>query len=107
MLFVDVAGKVGAVLFWHSGPITAKLGVVCGFTVIFIVAVVAHCPEFGVKVYEFVPAVEVLIVDGLQLPLIALVEVAGNVGAAAFWHNGPMAVNTGDIPEEIVTEVDV
>lgn len=35
-----------------------------------IVAVVAHCPTVGVNVYTVVPAVAVLIVAGLQLPLI-------------------------------------
>ena len=47
------------------------------FTVTVMVAVVTHCPPaFGVKVYIVVTA---LLTAGLQVPLIALLEVAGNV----------------------------
>ena len=48
-------------------------------TVVVKVAVVAHCPAVGVKVY--VPPVVLLTVAGLHVPLIPLVELAGNVGA--------------------------
>ena len=41
------------------------------------------------------PAVAVLIVAGFHVPLMPLLEIAGNAGAAAFWHNGPMALNVG------------
>jgi hypothetical protein len=40
--FVDVEGRTGAVLFWHSGPIAAKVGAIGEFVVISRVAVVAH-----------------------------------------------------------------
>ena len=33
--------------------------------------------------------------DGLQLPLIPLVEVVGNDGALAFWQSGPILANVG------------
>ena len=92
---LDVDGNVGAVLFWHSGPIAVKVGVSCGVITTFIVAVVAHCPAVGVKVY--VPFAVVLIVDGLQVPFILLLDVAGSDGAVLFWHSGPMAVNAGVI----------
>jgi uncharacterized membrane protein YoaT (DUF817 family) len=46
----DVVPKVGAVLFWHNGPIAAKFGVICGSTTIVKLWVVAHCPAFGVNV---------------------------------------------------------
>ena len=46
----DVAGRAGAVLFWHSGPIAVKVGVICGSTVMLSVAVIAHWPADGVKV---------------------------------------------------------
>ena len=36
-----------------------------------------------------------LIVDGLQVPVIPLLEVVGNTGAVAFWHRGAMVVNVG------------
>jgi hypothetical protein len=40
--FVDVAGKAGAVLFWHSDPIAAKVGVTAAFVVIVTASVDAH-----------------------------------------------------------------
>ena len=49
-IFVELVGKDGGVLFWHKGPIGANVGVIFGFTVILIVAVVAHTPVAGVKV---------------------------------------------------------
>ena len=51
-----------------------------------IVTVLAHWPVVGVKVYVVVPAVAVLIVAGLQVPMIAgvLVELVGSAGAVEF-----------------------
>jgi hypothetical protein len=49
--------------------------------------------------------VVVLIVAGFQVPLIPLVDVAGNAGAVAFWHNGPIAVNVGVIDEVITISI--
>ena len=46
----DVVGKVGAVAFWHSGPICVNVGVICVLTVTLKVVVVAHCPFAGVNV---------------------------------------------------------
>jgi hypothetical protein len=48
--FVDVVGKAGAVVFWQSGPIAAKVGATRAVTSTLIVAVEAHCPSSGVKV---------------------------------------------------------
>ena len=48
--FVDDNGNDGAVLFWQSGPIGAKAGVIWVVITISIVAVVAHCPAVGVNV---------------------------------------------------------
>ena len=70
-------------------------GIICGLIVIVSVAVVAHCPAAGVKVYVVGPAVAVLIVAGLHVPLIPLVEVAGKAGAPEFWHSGPIAAKVG------------
>ena len=42
-----------------------------------------------------VPALLVLMVDGLHVPLTPLLEVVGNAGAVAFWQSGPTAVNIG------------
>jgi len=59
------------------------------------VAVVAHWPAAGVNVYVVVPAVDVLMVAGLQVPVILLLEVPGNNGAVLFWHSGPICVKLG------------
>ena len=48
------------------------------------------------------PTVAVLMVAGLQVPLMPLLEEAGNVGAGLFRQSGPMAVNTGVTLEDIV-----
>ena len=42
MPLLDVAGSVGAVLFWQSGPIAVNVGVICGLIVMLRVAVMAH-----------------------------------------------------------------
>ena len=96
MPFVDDPGKAGGTLFWHNGPIVAKVGAFNKPTVISIVAVDAHCPEPGVKVYVVVPVEAVLIVEGLQVPGTPLVEVAGKAGGVLFWQSGPMGVKAGD-----------
>ena len=54
-----------------------------------IVVAVPHSPTFGVNVYVVVPTTEVFIVAGLHVPVIPLLDVVGNNGADAFWHNGP------------------
>jgi hypothetical protein len=41
-LLVELAGKAGAVEFWHSGPIGLKVGVISSVTTISIVTVLAH-----------------------------------------------------------------
>ena len=43
------------------------------------------------------PEIAVLIVAGLQVPVIAgvLAELTGSEGAVLFWHNGPIAANIG------------
>ena len=52
-------------------------------TVTLMVAVEAHWPAVGVKVYTVVPAVAVDIVAGFQLPLTLLLEVTGKVPGTA------------------------
>ena len=42
-----------------------------------------------------VPTEAVLIVAGLQVPVMPLVEVPGSRGAVAFWQRGPMAAKVG------------
>lgn len=46
----DVVGSVGAVLFWHSGPIGVNVGVIWVATTTSIVTTSAHWPLFGVNV---------------------------------------------------------
>jgi hypothetical protein len=94
---LETAGNAGAIAFWHNGPICVNVGVICALTVIDNVAVVAHCPAPGVNVYVAVPTTAVLITAGFHVPVTPLLEVAGSVGAVEFWHNGPIAVNTGEI----------
>ena len=47
--------------------------------------------------YVVVPMVAVLMVAGLHVPVMPLVDVAGNAGAVLFWHSGPICVNVGVI----------
>jgi hypothetical protein len=49
-----------------------------------------------------VPVADVLITAGVQVPVMPLLEVAGNIGAEAFKHNGPIVVNTGVICTSMV-----
>jgi hypothetical protein len=79
--FVDVAGSAGAVEFWHKGPICVNVGVTCVVITIDIVVLVPHCPPEGVNVYVVVPTDPVLIVPGLQVPVIPLIDAVGNAGA--------------------------
>ena len=52
-------------------------------TVNVIVVLVAHWPAFGVNVDVKGPALAVLKLDGLHVPVIEFVEVVGSAGAAA------------------------
>src|SRR5215216_561115 len=77
----ELLGRAGAVLLWQRGPTALKVGVIKGLTVTLNVAVVAHCPAVGVNVYTVVPALVVLIIAGLQVPVIPLEDDAGKAGA--------------------------
>jgi hypothetical protein len=61
-----------------------KVGVTNGVITTFIVVGVPHCPVDGVKVYVVVPGVAVLMLEGLHVPLIPLLDAAGNAGAVLF-----------------------
>jgi hypothetical protein len=91
----EVPGRAGAVEFWQSGPIWVNVGVIWVAIVMFMVAVVPHCPAAGVNVYVVAPRVAVLIVTGAHVPVIPSMEVPGRAGAAEFWQNGPIWVNVG------------
>jgi hypothetical protein len=60
-----------------------KLIVAFEFTTTLIVAVFAHKPAVGVNVYTVVPALVVLIADGLHVPVTVLLEVVGNAPGVA------------------------
>ena len=47
---LDVSGNAGAVLFRQISPITSKVGVVAGVTLIVMPTGTAHMPASGVKV---------------------------------------------------------
>lgn len=79
MPFVDVAGSVGAVVPEQNAGICVNAGVTTGFTVMLIVVDVAQKLPFGVNVY--VPEAVLLTVAGDHVPVIPLVDVAGNTGA--------------------------
>ena len=65
------------------------------FTTTVMVVVVAHCPAVGVKVYTVDPAEAVLIVDGLQVPVMPFSEVVGRVPGVAPTQYGPNWVKVG------------
>lgn len=81
--FPDTRGRAGATLFKQNGPIGLNVGVSWLATTIFIVTGIAQLVE-GVKVYNDVPADDVLIVEGFQLPVIPLFEIFGRFGAELF-----------------------
>jgi hypothetical protein len=76
---VELPGRAGAVEFWQSGPIWVKTGVMAGLTVMIRVAVVAHWSSSGVNVYS---VVAVLLIIGLQVPVMPFREVSGKAGIA-------------------------
>ena len=73
-----------------------------GLTVIVNVAVVAHWPAVGVKVYV---VVVVLFNAGAQVPVIPLFEVVGNADNAAPEQIGATAMNVGVIRDPVVVTV--
>ena len=91
----EVAGREGAEAFRHRGPIWVNVGVIPGLTVMVRLAVVAHCPAAGVKVYV---VVAVLFITGDQVPLMPLVDVPGRGASASPEQIGAMALNVGIVP---------
>jgi predicted peroxiredoxin len=96
-VLLELVGKVPGVAFWQYGPNCVNVGVTGAVIVMVIVVVVAHWPAVGVKVYVCIPTVDVLIVDGDQVPVIGgeLLELVGKVPGVAFWQYGPNCVNVG------------
>jgi hypothetical protein len=97
----DVDGSAGAVAPTQNGPTGVKVGTTWSSIVISRVAVVAH-GSLGVNVYVVVPAADVLIVDGLHVPVNPLSDVAGSAGAVAPTQNGPTGLKVGTTWSSIV-----
>jgi len=56
-------------------------------------------------VYVVVPTTEVLIIAGLHVPVMPLLDTAGNTGAAAFRQSEPNGLNVGVIIGLTVTSI--
>jgi hypothetical protein len=88
----DVVGSGASVAPEQIGGTAVNVGVMFELTVIVNVAVVAHCPAVGVKVY----VVEaVLFSAGAQVPVIPLLDVVGNGFNIPPEQIGATAVNVG------------
>ena len=96
--FIEVPGNAVNTSPLQIGATALNEGMILFVTVILMFTVaVAHCPAAGVKVYTVVPIAEVLMVAGLQVPVIPLFDVNGNDGAAAFKQIGLICVNSAVI----------
>ena len=89
---IDVVGRAESVPPEQIAATGANVGVTIGFTVIVKVAVVAHCPAVGVKVYV---VVAVLFNAGAQVPVMPLFDVVGRGERAAPEHIGLTDANVG------------
>jgi len=56
-------------------------------------------------VYVVVPITDVLMIAGLQVPLMPLLDIVGNTGAGAFRQSEPNGLNVGVIIGVIVTSI--
>ena len=103
---VEVIGNADNAAPEQIAETAANNGVTIGFTVMVKVAVLAHCPAVGVKVYK---VVAVLFKAGDQEPVIPLVDVVGNGARTAPEQIAGTAVklgvNTGSILIDIVVGV--
>jgi len=94
MPLLEVVGNGANVAPTQIGATAVNVGITLVFTVIVKVAVVAHCPGSGVKVYV---VVVVLSSAGVQIPVMPLLEVVGNGVNAAPEQIGATALNVGVI----------
>jgi len=81
------------------------MGEINGFesTVTLMVTGVAHCPKFGVKVYE--PLEALLTTAGLQVPEIPLFEIVGKRGGVVPAQIGTITLKVGVTGDATVTQV--
>lgn len=101
--FIEVVGKGDKLPPEQIAGTALNVGVVdAGLTVIVNVAVVAHCPVFGVKVYA---VVVVLFKAGDQVPVIPFSEVVGNGDRLCPAQIAVTALNVGMIAGMIVIVV--
>src|SRR5437868_287921 len=103
MPLLEVDGNGDKVAPAQTGATALNVGVMLELTTIVIVAVVAHCPAVGVKVYV---VVVVLSSAGDQVPVIPLIEVVGSGDKGAPAQIGATAVNVG-VMLELTTIVNV
>ena len=90
MPLFETVGKVN-VPPWHMAGTWVKVGVTPLVTFTVIVVKTAHSPALGINTYV---VVAVLFTAGLQVPLIPLFEVVGNVNVPP-WQIGAIWVNVG------------
>src|SRR5204862_279163 len=90
----EVVGNALSVPPEQIGATWVNVGVIFGFTVMVIVAIVAHRPAVGAKVYS---VVVVLSKAGDQVPVKPLFEVVGNALSVPPEQIGATCVNVGVI----------
>ena len=88
----DIVGNAGKVDPEQIAATCVNVGIVFGFTITVIIAVVAHWLDVGKKVYV---VVNVLFIAGDQVPIILLLEVVGNTIKLAPEQIGATWVNDG------------
>jgi hypothetical protein len=82
---LDVEGSAGAAAFWqYEFAMPGKVGETIPTIVMFKETGGEQLPAVGVNVYVEVPGTDVLILAGLQVPVIPSFDVEGSAGAAAF-----------------------
>jgi hypothetical protein len=89
---MEVVGRAVIAEPSQNGPTGANVGSTWSVIDMVRVAVVAHWPSSGVKVYSVVAA---LLIAGLHAPVIPLLEVVGRAAIEAPAQNGPTASNVG------------
>src|SRR4051812_35324128 len=93
----DRVGRAGGTELKHSGPTSSNVGAIAFVILTEMVTGEPHCPPFGVNIYGDLPSVAVLIVEGLQVPVIPLFDVVGNEGGVEVWHISAITSNVGVI----------
>jgi hypothetical protein len=84
---IDVGGNAGAVEFWqYEFAMVGKVGVTVPTIVMFKETGGEQLPAVGVNINVEVPGTDVLMLAGLQVPVIPSFDVEGSAGAAAFWQ---------------------